>query len=177
MLDAKRMMKGNAMNIARTVTLQLAFVDTEDNVGDPTVTAIVADEIATDLARDGYSISPTKTGQRGGVFYDLILQIGQNIQDHKDLLIALLGMATPILTYLLEKQKKQTAEGLTQQTPDQLIIVIGDARLPVRHEEDTKAETLLNRLLEIDPGLNAEDVPLGNIVIQLPVPPRPRRDI
>jgi len=151
-----------------TATLLLTFVDALPETTDGTNVEQTSREVARDLKAMGYDVIPKSTGSRGVGLYELLLELSGNIRDNKEMIVALLGLATPIVTYLLDRTKKQDAKK-DQEDSGAITIVIGNTRLPIRSTQELDVE-LLTQLLEKQ-SFNIEQHPKA-VTIEVAVPPR-----
>lgn len=91
----------------QSFTMHLAFVNADDRQPDPATVGEEARQSITALREQGYTVQPAYTGAKGGDVFTIAAQIGQSIVDNKELLISLISVATPILTFLLNRHEKR----------------------------------------------------------------------
>jgi hypothetical protein len=166
-----------------TVTIQLTFVDADEQQRDPATVGETARKTADDLRGKGYTVQPAYTGAKGGDVFTIAAQLGQNIVDNKELLEALLDLALPILTFLLGRQaerddkEKQTAAPpqQTQQQSVNISITINQATAQVESADLDGNERLLRKLLAVQPDLIDTVTPQSTPHIEVHVPRKPQR--
>src|SRR5437868_6408213 len=105
------------MSELSTITIRLEFVSADDGRPDPVTTGTVTRQSVDYLRQQGYIIEPTYSGTKGGDIFTIASQLGQNIVDNKELLVALIGVVTPILTFLLDRREKRLETDEEQSTP------------------------------------------------------------
>jgi hypothetical protein len=168
-----------------TLSIQLAFVNADAQHPDPATVGEAARQAVGDLRSQGYTVQPAYTGAKGGDVFTIATQIGQNIVENKELLIALIGMSTPILTFLLDRHEKrldkaeQAAASAQQQQQAQqstnIYITINQATAQVETTDLDDNERLLRKLLDVQPDLIDTVTPESTPQIEVRVPPKPQR--
>jgi hypothetical protein len=165
-----------------TFTIQLAFVDADKQQPDPATVGAVARQAVGDLRGQGYTVQPAYTGAKGGDVFTIAAQLGQNIVDNKELLIALIGMSTPILTFLLDRHEKRldkeeqaAASSQQAQQSTNIYITINQATAQVEAADLDDNERLLRKLLDVQPDLIDTVTPESTPQIEVQVPPKPQR--
>jgi hypothetical protein len=139
------------MSDQQPLSIQLAFIDADQSRPDPAAVGAAAQQAAADLRGQGYTVLPAYSGAKGGDMFSIAIQLGQNIVDNKDLLIALIGLATPILGFLLNRYERQLdkkdTSGMGQQHAPTFTLTINQATAAVEAADLTDNERLLNKLL------------------------------
>jgi hypothetical protein len=101
----------------------LAILPEDERDPDPAAINTVGRSIVGDLERDGYTVKPISTGQRGGlellfqVVTNTLQTVGAEVWAQKDVLgilsdlCTIFGFASPLVLHLLRKHEKQPAQG------------------------------------------------------------------
>jgi hypothetical protein len=171
-LEEKTIMQEQTRNVIR-----LAFVSADTNNPDPAIVGEVARQTVTDLRGQGYTVRPARTGAKGGDVFTIAAQLGQNIVDNKELLIALLGLATPILTFLLDRieqrlDREEQSTALSPHTQEQstnTYIIINQATAQVEADDLDDNDRLLRKLLAVQPDLIDTVTPESTLQIEVQV--------
>lgn len=143
----------------QSFTMHLAFVNADDRQPDPATVGEEARQSITALREQGYTVQPAYTGAKGGDVFTIAAQIGQSIVDNKELLISLISVATPILTFLLNRHEKRLDKddrSVMSQQQEQSIdiyISINQAIVQVDTADLDDNERLLRKLLAVQPDL------------------------
>lgn len=174
------------MSSLKTVTIRITFVSADEQQRDPATIGTIARHSIEELGQHGYTIQPAYSGTKGGEIFEIATQLGKNVVDNKELLIALIGVATPILTFLLDRQKKRlemneeqlAALNREQQQSIQIYLTINETTTPIAPFDLEDNERLLRKLLEQQPNLahtvTSETIPEIEVHVQSK-PPRLRR--
>lgn len=147
------------MTESQTFTIHLSFVNADDRQPDPATVGEEARQAVNDLREQGYTVQPAYTGAKGGDVFTIAVQIGQSIVDNKELLISLISVATPILTFLLNRHEKRldkndrSAVSQQQEQSIDIYISINQATVQVDTADLDDNEQLLRKLLEVQPDL------------------------
>jgi hypothetical protein len=150
---------GEIMNNQHPVVIQIAFVDADERKPDPFAVGEEARESVNGLRAQGYTVQPAYTGAQGGDVFQIATEIGQRIVENKELLISLIGLSTPILSFLLNRYEKRVdkREALVasgqQDSSISVIFTIDQASIPVEARDLDGNERLLQKLLGIKPEL------------------------
>lgn len=172
---------GEMMNDQHLVTIQIAFVDADERKPDPFVVGEEARETVNGLRVQGYSVQPAYTGAQGGDVFQIAAEIGQRIVDNKELLISLIGLSTPILSFLLnryekrvDKQEALAASG-QQDSSVSVIFTIDQVSISVEARDLDDDERLLHKLLEIKPELIHTVTPVSRPEIRVEIESKSKR--
>lgn len=165
------------MTEPQTFTIQLAFVDADEQQPDPATVGEVARQTITDLRNQDYTVQPAYTGAKGGNVFAIATQLGQHIVENKELLIALLGLATPILTVLLNRYEKRLDREEAAAVPPSppIFLTINHATVPVEAADLDDNGRLLHKLLAAQPDLIDTVTPESTPQIEVRVPRKPQR--
>ena len=115
---------------------------------------LLSQDIGDALQRSGYQLKGVDNGEKSGELFEVIRVIAQATYENKDIIIALAGIATPIVSHLLkrreEKQKKSEPSA-----PDYIVVVIPptvrrEIIIDATVDDETK---LLAKLLDIESEL------------------------
>jgi hypothetical protein len=170
------------MTEPNTLSIQIAFVNADEQQPDPATVGEAARQAVGDLRRQGYAVQTAYTGAKGGDVFTIAAQLGQNIVDNKELLVSLISMARPILTFLLnrhekrlEKEEQAAAPTQQQQQSINIFITINQATAPVESADLDDNERLLRKLLDVQPDLIDTVTPQSTPQIEVRVPRKPPR--
>lgn len=147
------------MNTQHPVTIQIAFVDADERKTDPFTVGEEARESVNGLRAQGYNVQPAYTGAQGGDVFQIVTEIGQHIIDNKELLVSLIGLSTPILSFLLNRYEKRVdkQEALVasrqQDSSISVVLTIDQVSIPVKAHNVDDNELLLHKFLGIKPEL------------------------
>jgi hypothetical protein len=165
------------MTEQQTFTIHLAFVDADEQQPDPATVGETARQTVDDLRSQGYTVQPAYTGAKGGELF-----IIAGLISNKELLIALIGLATPILTFLLnrhekrlDKEEQAAASSQQAQQSTNIFITINQATAQVETADLDDNERLLHKLLAAQPDLIDTVTPESTPQIEVQVPPKPQR--
>ncbi len=151
------------------LTVRLEFVSADPTRPDPASVSAVADAALADLRARGLVAQPVYTGAMGGDVYEIARQFAQGLADHKEVLLALIGLATPIVSALAERVKRPPPTPSPASPSSVTIIVqLGNAQAEVSDPAITPDE-LLERLLAVDPALAGQVTPTTPVVVQVMV--------
>lgn len=154
----------------QTASVRLEFLDAQPQQPDPAETSAVARTVIGFLRASGYQVAPGYTGAMGGDVYELIQQAAQAVTSNKDMIIALIGLATPITTFLLGRhQQGEPAPSVELELELEGATVV----LPVDH--GLSDEQVLAELLDVDPQLLAKVKPQSQPIVRVRVPARSPR--
>jgi hypothetical protein len=153
-------------------TIRLSFLPAEDRVT-PARTGEIARAATADLRTAGYTITPADTGERGGPVYDLIMYAAQAVHDNQDMLKALVGLATPIVTALITWHQKQPTPADTPPQDLEVVVTIAGATASAHSLAEANDAALLHQLLTAQPGLSSAVAPTSPITIAVKVPAKP----
>lgn len=167
-----------------TITIQVAFVPDETSAAmpDPALAEEVGRNVANKLTSQGYAIQPAYTGTRGGALFDVVFQTAQAIQDNKEFLMTLAGLAATIIPLYTQVRKERIDgdRGKDEQKtppPSPITIVIDNNRtITPLPEEMESSDALLERLLQ--ESVTTPITPQSNVSLRVSVAsssPRRRR--
>jgi hypothetical protein len=116
--------------------------------------SLLSQDISDELQRSGHHIKGVDNGEKSGELFEVIREIAKTTYDNKDIIIALVGITSPIVSHLL-KRREESQKKSDQNTPDSFIVVIPPT---VRREiiidravgDETK---LLAKLLDVESDL------------------------
>lgn len=143
---------------SQTVKVFLELVPEDLQNPDPASIGAVAREIADNLRRDGYTINPAYTGQKGGNLFEVVQQLGQSIQSNKEFLTVLFGLATPIAQYLLKERdhRSEKEHTVSENQSIKVTVAVDGASIAVETPDIESAAKLANvfRLTHPDIAVN-----------------------
>lgn len=170
------------MTEPNTLSIQIAFVNADEQQPDPATVGEAARQAVGDLRRQGYTVQSAYTGAKGGDVFTIAAQLGQTIVENKELLIALIVTATPILTFLLDRHEKRldkeeqaAASSQQAQQSTNIYITINQATAQVETTDLDDNERLLRKLLDVQPDLIETVTPESTPQIEVRVPRKPQR--
>jgi hypothetical protein len=158
-----------------TIAIGLEFVDADPRHPDPATTGAMARRAVDALRAEGYTIQPAYTGTKGGEWFDIIRQGVQMIQDNRELLTALVSLATPIITYFFQRrasQERASQPTSTLVTVNSVEVVIENQPIEICVEETADVDRLVMRLVQAYPHLIQTVRPSGTLQVRVRVPPR-----
>jgi hypothetical protein len=125
-----------------------------------------------ELRAEGYPIQPAYTGARGGEWFEIGRQLVQLIQENKELLSALVSLATPIVSYFFRRGDPQGHA--SQQTPTyvKVELVIDNKTMAVSAEDAADVDRFTARLLRAQPNLVQTVTPASTLHVRVYVPRR-----
>ncbi len=109
----------------QSITIQLEIVSESEQDADPATVREVGRSIVDALRREGYTVQPAYTGERGDFLFDITSFLQATVQivlAHKDLLIELFKAASPIAKCVVEEGEKHLVKKVT---PGHLKVEIG----------------------------------------------------
>lgn len=132
---------------------------------------MVSQDITDTIRAHGMTPKGVPTGAKGGDVIEVIRHIAQATYENKDLIIALSGVATPIVGYLLKRSEERQKKSNDAQESDSIVVIVQTDQ-PVRHEISIdrslgEHDKLLARLLEIEDDLPASTGKLPIISVQV----------
>ncbi|MCG8348165.1 MAG: hypothetical protein MI924_10355 [Chloroflexales bacterium] len=163
------------------VSIQLTFIDADERKPNPFIVREEARRSVDALRVHGYTIHPVYTGSQGGDVFQLVTQISQTIVENRELLVSLISLSMPILTFLLSRHEKrldkQEASSISHQRDrsTSIIFVINQASAQVEAADLGDSERLLQKLLEEQPALISTVTPESQPEIRIRVSPGPKR--
>lgn len=167
------------MSNLRNITIQLEFVPASPQNVNPADVDEVGRIIFNSLRNKGYDIQPMYTGERGGALYNIAVQIAQSIQNNKELLIALVGLAVPIVDHLLDKRrerlKEQRKQSQFQERSFEVHLTINDQSITILEVYTKNEQKLLEKLLGEYPNLSETVTPESKVKITTSVDAKPSR--
>jgi len=100
----------------QSIAIQLEIVPEDEQDADPVAMGDVGRSVVDALRRDGYTIQPAYTGERGGILFEIVSFLQATVQiaiTHKDLLIEMFKAASPIAKHFVEEGEKHLAKAAT----------------------------------------------------------------
>ena len=171
-----------------TITLEIISEDEQD--AGPVTAAEVGQETVDALRKNGYTVQPIYTGQRGGFLVEVITLLENlpgDIWSHKDILDVLSALCTifgtiiPIAKHVLKREQKRAANDQTQKLPIKIAVEIDGAPISIEAPDLEAAEgamKLAKRFQVSHPTIAERVTPHSNVKIKGSIPksqPRPRR--
>lgn len=160
-----------------TPTVHLMFEPADPANRDPAALASVADAAVAALRHDGYTVTPVYTGTRGGDAFEIVRQAAQAVYDNKDLLIPLVGLAKPIVEYLLKQHEKKTSTPSQPAPATKVVVVIDQTAIPLNASDAASDQTLLAALLRAEPQLRDKLTPHSRVAVRVRVGTLPAVDV
>jgi hypothetical protein len=145
-------------NPSDNMILQLHVIPEYAEDTNPALLDEISRELVDNFRSRGYRVQPVYTAEKSGGVFDVVVQLGQNIIAHKELLIALIGMAKPALEYLFDKWKAEDetdaepsevqpeTEGDSSPQPNTAIrvsLVINEASMTIESSDIESAEDII----------------------------------
>jgi hypothetical protein len=158
----------------QTIAIGLEFVDADPQHPDPATTGAVARLAVGELRAEGYPIQPAYTGARGGEWFEIGRQLSQLIQDNKELLSALVSLATPVVGYFFRRRDSQGRASKQAQPHVKVEVVIDGKPIEVGSEDAGDVDRLVARLLRAQPNMVQTVTPASTLHVRVHVPPRER---
>ena len=160
-----------------TIAIGLAFLDADPQQPDPATTGVIARQAVGELQAEGYPIQPVYTGARGGEWFEIGRQLVQMIQDNKELLSALVSLATPIVSYFFRRRDSQGRASQQTQAHVKVEVVIDGKPIEVGAEDTADVDRLVARLLHAQPNLVQTVTPTSTLRVRVHVPPSEKRSL
>jgi hypothetical protein len=166
------MAEHHAAEFPQTIAIGLAFLDADPQHPDPATTGAIARQAVGELQAEGYAIQPVFTGARGGEWFEIGRQLVQTIQDNKELLSALVSLATPIVSYFFRRRASQGRASQQTQAPVKVEVAIDGKPIEVGAEDTADVDRLVARLLRAQPNLVQTVTPASTLHVRVHVPSR-----
>lgn len=157
------------MSSTQALNIRLCFQDADVSRRDPARVTTVALKSIEALEKAGYKVTPTYTGAKGGLLFEVVCGLAVSMYKNKDVLIALAGLATPIVTYFLNKKKSREEKD----SPPSLVITINDAIRTIPIHGEMSDNQLLEHLMSFIPDLPEPITPQTGIRIDVHIPSPP----
>jgi hypothetical protein len=162
------------MSTSAALHIQISVESTEEARIGAIALNMLSQDIADTIRVHGMTPKGVPTGEKGGEVIEVVRQIAQAAYENKDIIIALSGVAAPIVSYLLKRREEHQKKFDDDSKKSDSIVVIVQTEQPVRREiaidrslgEDNK---LLARLLEMEADLPAPTGELPMISVQIRV--------
>jgi len=171
------MAERRASEYPQTITIGLEFVDADPQHPDPATTGMAARRAVGALRAEGYPIQPAYTGARGGEWFEIGHQLVQLIQDNKELLSALVSLATPIVSYFFRHRDAQASASQHTPTPVKVEVVIDGKAIAVGSEDMGDVDRLMTRLLRAQPNLVQTVTSTSTLHMRIHVPRREEESV
>jgi hypothetical protein len=132
-----------------TIKVQLEVVPDDQRNFDPAELGQVARKVSEALSSEGYTIDPTYTGEKGGALFEIVQQLAHQIQTNKEILVALLSVAAPIVQYLFkvcERRLEESEKGRRSKTegqPINITVIVDGAPISVDASDADNAAMLV----------------------------------
>ena len=173
----------SSLQDAQPLAVQIEVVGADERNPDPAAVGGVAREIAGTLRDEGYAVSPAYSGRRDGTVYDVAVQVAQYIQDNKEVLAALAGVATPIIQLVAKKlgekpAQKQPSPGKDQAPPAEITVQVNGTVVRIDTTQVPSDAEVLEQLVLGTRDLATPIGPGSDVKISVSVPahtPRRRR--
>lgn len=149
------------------LTLEIVFADADPQRPEPARRAEAAQVALETLQAAGYTTRPAYTGAMGGDVLEVARHLADAAQANKEVVAALIGLATPVIS-LLGEQLKRRSEA-RQQPPPQLVVIVEGAQAALPAAPISDAE-LLQLLLASDPNLPQRVTPQTRPTVRVELP-------
>ncbi len=153
-----------------TQTVQLAFLPADPHTADPATINDLRLAVVAALQRDGYHVQAPYTGQRGGDVLDVLMHVAQQVRDNKEVLVALCGLVTPIITYLLREHDTRAANEPAASQPVKVSMVVDGATLNIEAPDAATAAELAKEFQAAHPQVAARVTLHSNVKVHVHVP-------
>ncbi|HEU4325308.1 MAG TPA: hypothetical protein VFS21_19350 [Roseiflexaceae bacterium] len=147
--------------------VDILFTDADPHRPHPVQRAEAMQATLEALRTAGYDARPAYTGAMGGDVLEVVRQLANSVQTNKEMLIALVGLATPVVT-ILGEQLKRRAEARQQSLP-QIVVIVETAQVTLPATPISDAE-LLQCLLASDPALPQRVTPQTRPMMRIELP-------
>jgi hypothetical protein len=166
-----------------TITLEIASEDPKDS--NPALVDAVGRDTTEALIKDGFTVEPVYTGQRGGFLVDVLIPFLAATWANKDIILAdgsaLITLITPVFTltqYLREAHEKRIGKVAFQQAPIKITVEISGALISIETPDLETAEgamKLAQRFQTQYPTVASHVTSQSNVKVKGSVPKRPPR--
>ncbi len=172
------------------IAVQLEIVSEDEQDAGPATAAEVGQDAVDALRKNGYTVQPIYTGQRGGFLVEVITLLENlpgDIWSHKDVLDVLSALCTifgtiiPIAKHMLQRDQKRVANDKTQKLPIKITIEIDGAPISIEAHDLEAAESamkLAKHFQASHPTITEKVTPHSKVKIKGSIPksqPHPRR--
>ena len=166
-----------------TITLEIVSDNSHDS--DPALVDAVGRDAIDALSRDGFTIKPVYTGERGGFIVDVLIPLLTTTWTNKDIILgdgsALVTLITPIFTliqHLRAAYEKRIGKDAFQQTPIKISVEISGVPISIEAPDLETAEgamMLARRFQTHHPTVASRVTLQSSIKVKGTVPKRPSR--
>ena len=175
----------------QSLVLELEFVPEDEHDADPIAVGEISRDVLAALEKNGYTVQPVYTGQRGGPLFEVILFLTTMATDawaQKDIILAdtsalvtIFGAVIPIAKHLLKAHEKRASRDNTEKSPIKITAEIDGVLISIEAPDMESADAamkLAKRFQTNHPVVAAKVLPQSKVRVTGHVPknqPRRRR--